>query len=517
MGEGTIYGEWKWISWGADEEVPWYQSEPFTIHSLFWTEEGAEELPDISVYASDIDKINIEFRNLNDSAKFKVTSENETIIEPSDIKENVYTLKYDFETPLEITVYNTSYSYKKQINPEDVRNLLAIANDEYLYLSEDTVNSNKRTLDGKYCNLYKNKILDKDGNIYDISTMNKIESTNKEIKLLDTQKTIAETNIDNKTIQTFAHCSKVTQGDKNTYKEQQIFVKNGYMYVIDGKMDNKNGSAIIDTYNNKQYETILGEDGVMYDLLTKINYPSNFKNKDIIAMTSNVENNNNVVLVYYANGKVYGFNYVTGEEVYDNNVKDENVNLANYILENLSTANISYNINKADYIAATELAGKLDKVSIEEATEKINKENNQNIEVDININGENDNNSDINDSDSDIANKDNNVISSKSQTTENILNTTQNNKNNLDNKYVTTYDPGTQSYVVYSTAELIKSDAPKTQTENEKINGNKDLISYYTNLSTSKEKLKDTGIILIAGIIASICVILIILYRKTNK
>ena len=473
-----------------------------------------EELPDISVYASDIDKINIEFRNLNDFAKFKVTSENGTIIEPSDIKENVYTLKYDFETPLEITVYNTSYSYKKQINLEDVRNLLTIANDEYLYLSEDTVNSNKRTLDGKYCNLYKNKILDKDGNIYDISTMNKIESTNKEIKLLDTQKTIAETNIDNKTIQTFAHCSKVTQGDKSTYKEQQIFVKNGYMYVIDGKMDNKNGSAIIDTYNNKQYETILGEDGVMYDLLTKINYPSNFKNKDIIAMTSNIENNNNVVLVYYANGKVYGFNYVTGEEVYDNNVKDENVNLANYILENLSTANISYNINKADYIAATELAGKLDKVSIEEATEKINKENNQNIEVDININGENDNNSDINDSDSD---KDNNVVSQKSQTTENVLNTTQNSTNNLDNKYVTTYDPGTQSYVVYSTAELIKSDAPKTQTENEKINGNKDLISYYTNLSTSKEKLKDTGIILIAGIIASICVILIILYRKTNK
>lgn len=77
---------------------------------------------DISVYASDIDKINIEFRNLNDSAKFKVTSENETIIEPSDIKENVYTLKYDFETPLEITVYNTSYSYKKQI----IRKMLEI-------------------------------------------------------------------------------------------------------------------------------------------------------------------------------------------------------------------------------------------------------------------------------------------------------------------------------------------------------------------------------------------------------
>lgn len=184
-----------------------------------------EELPDISVYASDIDKINIEFRNLNDSAKFKVTSENETIIEPSDIKENVYTLKYDFETPLEITVYNTSYSYKKQINPEDVRNLLAIANDEYLYLSEDTVNSNKRTLDGKYCNLYKNKILDKDGNIYDISTMNKIESTNKEIKLLDTQKLLQKLILTIRLYRPLHIVQKVTQGDKNTYKEQQIFVK----------------------------------------------------------------------------------------------------------------------------------------------------------------------------------------------------------------------------------------------------------------------------------------------------
>ena len=49
------------------------------------------------------------------------------------------------------------------------------------------------------------------------------------------------------------------------------------------------------------------------------------------------------------------------------------MNLAIYILDNLSTVNISYNIKKADYIAATELASKLDKVSIDEATEKINK------------------------------------------------------------------------------------------------------------------------------------------------
>ena len=466
-----------------------------------------EELPDIFVYTSDIDKINIEFRNIDKTAKFNVTSENGTIVETSDIKEQVYTLEYDFETPLEITVYNSSYSYKKQVEPENIRNLLSIVDDEYFYLSEDTVYSNKRTLDGKYCNIYKNELLGKDGNIYDISTLNKIDDANKEIKLLDTQVPIVETSINNKKIQTFAHCSKVTQGDgENVYKNQQIFIKNGYMYVIDGKMNTKNNSVLIDTYNNKQYETILGEDGRMYDLLTEINYPSNFKNKDIIAMTNNIESNSNVVLVYYANGKVYGFNYVTGEEVYDNNVKGENISLASYILDNLSASNISYNIKKSDYIVATELASKLDKVSVDEAIDKINKDNGKDIE--INIDKENNNN--------EIQENFGNLENSNG-TGNNVLNTIKDSNNNLNNKYVTTYDAGTQSYVVYSVADLTKSDAPKTQTENEKINGNKDLISYYSNLSTSQSKLKDTGIIIIGIIVVSICSILVILYRKTNK
>ena len=145
----------------------------------------------------------------------------------------------------------------------------------------------------------------------------------------------------------------------------------------------------------------------------------------------------------------------------------------------------------------------MDKVSIDEAIEKVNKDNEENIEV--NIDTEN------------FTNNDENISQTNNITENNVLNTTTNNINNVDNKYVTTYDAGTQSYVVYSTAELIKSDAPKTLTENEKINGNKDLISYYTNLSTSKSKLKDTGIIIISLIVASICAILVVLYKKTNR
>ena len=457
----------------------------------------SEELPDVFVYAVDIDKVNIEFRNENTNNKLKVTSKNGTIIGNTNIEEKIYTLQYDFKESLDITVYNSDYSYKKQIEPDEIKNLLSIVNDEYFYLSGNEICSNKRSMDGEFVNLYKDKALDKNGDIYNVSTNEKIGSVN-ETKLLNEQIPIEEKDIDNKKIKTYAHCSKIIQGDEknSVYKDKQIFVKNGYLYAIDGKMNNKNGEVIIDTYNNKQYETVLGNDGVMYDLLTPIKYPSNFKNEDIIGMTNNIENDGNIVLVYYSNGKVYGFNYVTGEEVYDNNVKDEKVSLLSYIFDKFGTVNISYDINESDYIVSTELAKKLDKVSVDEATEKISKK-----DVEINT-------------DKKSRNEEKSILSTTEESNAGSENETP---KDIDNKYITTYDAATQSYVVYSTSELVKSDSQETKTENEKINQNQDLISYYTNLSTGTSKLKDTGMIIIISIVASIGVILVILYKRVNR
>ena len=81
-----------------------------------------EELPEMYVYAIDVDKINIEFSNINSSAKFKIETSDTTIGEPVSITQKVYTLKYDYKTPITITLYNTDYSSKKEIKPEEVRN-----------------------------------------------------------------------------------------------------------------------------------------------------------------------------------------------------------------------------------------------------------------------------------------------------------------------------------------------------------------------------------------------------------
>ncbi len=464
------------------------------------------ELPEVFVYAVDVDKINIEFRNSNYEfdSKFKITSNDKTIVELSNIETPVYTLEYDFNTPLEIDVLNSSYSYKKTINPEEVRSMLSIIDDEYMYLSEGKVCSNKRTLNGEYCNLYKEKMLDKNGNIYDVKTANNIGKIGGEIHLLEEPIPLQESMESNTKIQTFAHCSKVTQNDgKSIFKSKQIFVKNGYMYVVDGKMNNKNGLALIDCVNNKQYETILGEDGMLYNLLTEIKYPENFKNNEIVAMTGNMDQTSDITMLYYSNGKVLAFNYVTGEVKYENEVEDEKVSLLSYIGESFSVKNIAYKIEEKDYQKAQELENKLNKVSIDEASEKISKDINTNSLEEKNSVSEGSN----------FSNKNN---TETSRTNDEALQDIKDGYSS-HNKYVTTYDPSTQSYVVYSTAELIEGKTPITVSENEKINGNKDLISYYSNVSNSTDELKSFGGIAIFVILGSICVILIVLYKKTNR
>ncbi len=74
----------------------------------------AEELPEMYVYATGVDKLNIEFSNINSSAKFKLKTSDSVIGEPVSITKKAYTIKYDYKTPITITLYNTSYSSKKR-------------------------------------------------------------------------------------------------------------------------------------------------------------------------------------------------------------------------------------------------------------------------------------------------------------------------------------------------------------------------------------------------------------------
>ena len=264
-----------------------------------------------------------------------------------------------------------------------------------------------------------------------------------------------------------------------------MYIKNKSMYILDGKLDIYGNTAIIDSYNDKQYEAALGVDGKIYNFLNKIKYPLNFKNKDIIQMTSNIKNNTNIVLVYYSSGKVVGFNYITGEEVYDNG--EGKVDLFTYIANSFKKENLLYDIENINYEDEKELIAKLEKISIDEAMSNI-EDDNKTGTVSEN-NGENS----INNTESNI-----------SQT-------------NKDIQYTVAYDTSQDKYVVYSSEELFDTKTEKVISENEKIQSNANLENYYGNLSVSKIELNDIGIILFAIVIVSIGINLVVMKRKNIK
>lgn len=458
----------------------------------YYEDEEIEDLPDVYVYAVGANKINIEFSKDNTSATFSVTSNDEVICEKQRISQRVYSFEYDFKTPIIIKIANSNYWDTKEISGEDVRNMLSIVGDEYFYLSGGALNSNKRSIEGNFINLYEGKVLDSDGNIYDITTMQKTETMEQGIRLLDEVIPITEANYEDKNVQTFYHCTKVTENSGNyVYKDGQIFIRKGVMYVIDGNFSNVGTSVIIDSYNNKQYEATLGTDGVIYNLLTEIKYPEKFKNEKIVQMTNNLNNNSEVVLIYSATGNVYAFNYITGEEIYDNGVNNETTDFVTYLLNGLSTENLSYKIDSQDYQDAQDLVKKLEKKSIEEATNEIGQE-----QVVIDTENEGNSNSTISD------------------TTNNTNSGTTTNSNN---EYITSYNANSQNYVVYSKDELLSTTTSTLTTENAKINNSQELIDYYNNISVGKKNLQNIGTTLIVIVVIAIMGSLVVMYKKSNK
>ena len=91
-------------------------------------------------------------------------------------------MKYDFNTPLKIVTSNVNYTEELEYKANEIQNSLAIYNNEYFYLLNNKLNSNKRTFDGEYVNIFNNKALDPEGNIYELSTMDLLENVN-----IDTQ------------------------------------------------------------------------------------------------------------------------------------------------------------------------------------------------------------------------------------------------------------------------------------------------------------------------------------------
>ena len=298
---------------------------------------------------------------------------------------------------------------------------------------------------------------------------------------------------DNKEIMTYSTYSVITAMDgTQVTRNAKLYVKDNTLYAIPSVVSTNEESEIVpvadnlilDRYNGKEYEIVLGSDGKIYDLKEPIEYPENFLNSDIESIGNNLNSDKKEVEVTYKNGDKIKFNYQTGEIISSSEANSEKTGLFDYLKEKISEiGDTSANEVSQDIITkyeeSKELQTKLEETSVEEAIEKQN-----------------------------IANAEQEIGG---------ITTTENNVTNnslTENKYISMYNEETGQYEIYNEEELLDTTKEEVVSENEKIEAN-NLSEYYA--SEGETKNTKMGIVWIVISIIGVGIILFVLRKNLKK
>ena len=298
-------------------------------------------------------------------------------------------------------------------------------------------------------------------------------------------------NYKGKIIKTYETYSEIIAEDnsKTVRNDMRLYVKDGNLYALPVTMDidgNKiklvENNFIIDSFNGKEYETVLGSDGKIYDLKEAIKYPENFVNNGIASMGNNLTSEDFGKKLYeievtYKNGNKVRFNYQTGEiislteklnktELFDY-VKDKLLEIGNSNSGELQEITTKYEESK-------KLQNKLEKIPVEEALQRKNSNTNK---LD------------------DIANSENNEANNSLKET----------------RYISIYNAEKDEYQIYQEEELLDTTKQEVVSENDKIEAN-NLKEYYA--SEGKSRNKNMGILWITLSIVGVVIILFAIKKR---
>ena len=205
-------------------------------------------------------------------------------------------------------------------------------------------------VEGKFVNIMNEKALDADGYIWIMvdGILTKTEDRVTDIVLLNETVPLFKNIYNNTVMYTYAKCCEIILGDTSIFKETQMLVKNNELYILDGRLANQKDGILIFNKNGTNYMTILGKDGLIVDMYNKdICMPDEsykVKNKAIVNITNNLSATAPYAIIKYANGGIIGYNYLSGEVLFDKRVKDQ-VSILDYAGEYYSDNDISMYAN----------------------------------------------------------------------------------------------------------------------------------------------------------------------------
>lgn len=480
-------------------------------------------LPDVKVYPISKNEINIEFSKISNNMKFSIKANNETI-EEGKAERLVYTYKYDFKTTMELTISEGNDEKTIEIKPEEYVNKQSIVNDKCYYLDESSLKCNDDTVDGSFVNLYGIYALSTDGRVYNLQTNTYENEKTEKIEKTSEGKSIEKEQYNGKQIKTYALYSEITQDNKTSTRDDQIFVRDNKLFFIDVNINKSTNGQIIGIYNEKEYETVLRKDGTLFNIKENIKYPDDFENKDIEQIVTNNSTENPLVMIYYKNKKVICFNFITGEEKFNNNVKKD-VSLIDYITEGFNINTISKNIattNNEQYEESKELKQKLEQMPISKLLTSTISSNQSNTNTESQLNLEN-NGQNVSNNNTQLPGVKENVSSNNQEKTDASV-SKENTSTSMDKdiNYITVYNANNNTYEIYKEEELTKVDDESPISENDKIESNSQIKAYYETSQSSKvNEEQNKGIIWVflsvVGIIGFLAILKVVLIKKNSK
>lgn len=418
-----------------------------------------EEFPTYEVYTSGIDTVNIEFDEVSSNTYFRIET-NDSVGDWMPITNRVYTLDYDFNTDFKVTLTDGRQTFSKEFKSDDLRFPASVYDDSYYYIEDGTLKGNQDTNLTGVIHVYRNYALKNNGEVYNLSLNQYDHNIQNNLVVLDQVKPLYESLQDNGYIRTYGNFTTVTNNNTEKLLDYQVISSNNTTSIVNESLSNRKNMNVMDSYGNNEYHTILGTDGMLHDLKENIKVPNDFKNSKIKFMTDNIGHNNGFVIIQYEDGKLYGFNYRTGQKLFVTST-NTNQSVTDYLMDYFTSSKSVTNDTYQEYQESIKL-------------------------------------------------KDQIYESEKQDSEENTL--------SKDN-YVTSYNPITNDYEIYKQNTVLDVDVEEDISETQKIY--QDMNLYHTYISSSKASNKwfraNERTLIIAICIAMILVAIAIGYRNIYK
>jgi len=272
---------------------------------------GDDERP--LVYASDIDKINIEFGALPEgSSLYYKLYYGDTLVDTKIVEHRVYTYDYDFKKAIRIE-YGYAYDewYQEEMSsqgltlgtdyelidclenayyywcmsdyddeglneysPAKLSHHVMTYGDKYYYInskgivsgtgngsngeeSEDGSDPTAEVFSGKFTTIYNGKALSKDGDIYDVTNNSVVRKVTKGMKESKSIMPLLKFSINNSGIETYWKHTDICSAESITREAQILKSRSGNVSILPASINTVKDSAVLYTKDGNEFLTVL--------------------------------------------------------------------------------------------------------------------------------------------------------------------------------------------------------------------------------------------------------------------